>query len=88
VIKCGIKCLKNGANVLIQPLKRAKHALLNISTPAISDAEDDPATAEDHATALSVIDLSSDDEHLEALMKQLGMPTYCFFLIVFLIPFS
>ena len=87
-IKRGIKCLKNSANVLVWPLKHAKHALSNVSTPAISNAEDDPATAEDHATAPSIIDLSSYDEHLEALMEQLSMPTYCFFLIVFLIPFS
>ena len=87
-IKRGIKRLKNGAIVLIWPLKCAKHALSNISTPAISNAEDDPTTAEDHATAPSIIDLSSDDEDLEALTEQLSTPTYCFFLIVFLIPFS
>ena len=40
----GIKHIKKGASAIIRPLKWAKHALSNISSPAISDTEDDPAS--------------------------------------------
>jgi len=90
VIKHGIKHIKKGADALIQPLKCAKHALSNVSTPVISDVKDDPTAADDQATVMSsklpeVINLGSDDEDpMEALKEQLGMPTCCSFFAVFL----
>jgi hypothetical protein len=82
-IKRGIKHIKKSADVLIQPLKHAKHALLNVSTPVVSDAEDAAEYQASHWTEelLEVIEVCSDDEGMDQLKKELGMHTHNSFLL-------
>ncbi len=74
-IKCGIKRIKKSANALVRPFKRAKHALSNVSTPVVSDGEDDSVRTEDQATD-EVIEVSSDGEGQEKLKEDLGVPSF------------
>jgi len=83
----GIKRIKKGTGAIVRPLKRAKHALSNVSSPVISDVED--PTTDDQASIktnglLEVIAVGSDEE-LDDLEKELGAFTYYFFLAVLLI---
>ncbi|KAF8502338.1 hypothetical protein F5888DRAFT_1871875 [Russula emetica] len=83
----GIKRIKKGTGAIVRPLKRAKHALSNVSSPVISDAED--PTTDDQASIktnglLEVIAVGSDEE-LDDLEKELAVketwrsPIYSFF---------
>ena len=63
---------------------------MNVSTPIVSDAEDGSTTAEDQASCLTdespeVIEVCSDDEGMDELKKELGMPRHPFFLSLSLI---
>ena len=81
----GIKRIKKGANKIVRPLKQAKHALSNVSSPAISGAEDDPATDDQASTKTNdspeVIKVGSDEE-LDDLEKELGPSTFYSFFII------
>jgi hypothetical protein len=73
----GIKHIKKGANAITCPLKWAKHALSNVSSPIISDAEDpigDEASVKANESP-EVIDVKSDSEEMDDLEKELGMFT-------------
>lgn len=88
----GIKRIKKGASAITRPLKRAKHVLSNVSSPAVSDAENDPAAGEDQESMktdelVEVIDLDSDSE-LNDLEKELGTHPCHSFLAIFLTSFS
>jgi hypothetical protein len=76
----GLKRIKNGASKIIRPLKRAKHALSTVSSPAISDAEDDPASINTNETP-EVIEVGSDGEELDDLEKELGKSLFILFLL-------
>lgn len=80
----GLKRIKKGANAIVRPLKRAKHALSNVSSPAISEQEDEPA-AEDRSSlhtndSPEVIDLGSDEEP-DDLEKELGLSKFFSYLV-------
>ena len=86
-IKQGIKHIKKGANAITRPLKRAKHALSNVLSLIISDAEDpirDEASVKANKLP-EVIDLKSDSEELDDLEKELGTFTQYSFLTISLI---
>jgi hypothetical protein len=78
----GLKRIRKGATAIVRPLKRTKqlkHALSNVSSPAISEVED----AEDQASLKTgdspeVIELGSDEE-LEDLEKELGPSKFSYF---------
>lgn len=72
-IKSGVKRIKKSADALIRPLKRAKHALSNVSTPAVSDAEDQASSQTDESP--EVIEVCSEDEGMDKLKKELGTHT-------------
>lgn len=80
----GVKRIKKQAENLVRPLKRAKHALSNVSTPVVSDLEDDPTATQDNASVVTdgspeVIAVDSDDEDsMNALKEELGMPNFFF----------
>jgi hypothetical protein len=71
----GVKRFKDAADItaIPRPLKRSKPALSGLSSPAISDLDDDPTVAEDlvsNKTCTSeVIEIDSDRDELE---KELG----------------
>ena len=84
--------IEKGTNTIVRPRKRAKRALSNISTPVISDAEDDPAT-DDQASiktgeSIEVIEVRSNKE-LDDLEKILGPAAfYISFLSFYLTQFN
>lgn len=94
-IRRGIKRIKKGANTIVRPLKRAKHALSNVSTVSssvISGEEDDGPATNDEASMKSnespeVIAVGSDEE-LDDLEKELGACGSYFFLAISLIQFT
>jgi hypothetical protein len=73
----GTKRIKNDANTVVRPPKRAKHALSNVSSPVISeisDSEDDPTDYQPSIktnTSLEVTEIVSDEEH-DDHEKELG----------------
>ena len=82
-IRAGIKRIGSSANKLVQPLKQAKHALSNVSSPIISNTEDNPAT-DDRASIktnelLDAIMAGSEDE-LDDLEKNLSLSLFFFLL--------
>ena len=87
-VKRGVKRIKKHAENIVRPLKRTKHALSNVSTPVLSDAEDDPTSTQDNASIMTnetptVIEINSDDdsEDMVALKEELGTPSF-FILII------
>ena len=91
----GVKRIKKGASAVIRPFKRSKHALSNVSTPAVSDAEDGPAADEEQGSVKSyasseVIEVDSDSEGLnnENLEKELGAHSFHLFFTISLISIS
>lgn len=91
-VKRGVKRIKKGASAVIRPFKRSKHALSNVSTPAVSDAEDGPAADEEQGSVKSyasseVIEVDSDSEGLnnENLEKELGAHSFHLFFTISLI---
>jgi hypothetical protein len=69
-------------DAIIRPLKRAKHTLSNVSSPVISDVEDDPIEANEQSSvieSLDVIEVDSEGEELDRLEKELGMPALSLF---------
>ena len=84
-IGAGIKRIKSGTNKLVRPLKRAKHALSNVSSPIISNTEDNPAT-DDRASIktnelLDAIMAGSEDE-LDDLEKTFSSLLFSFLVIL------
>jgi hypothetical protein len=94
-IRCGIKHIKKGANTIIRPLKRAKHALSNVSTVSslvVSGKEDDDPAINNQASMKSnelpeVIAVKSDEE-LNDFEKELDVFAPYFFLAISLIQFT
>jgi hypothetical protein len=66
-------------DALIWPLKHAKHVLLNVLTPVVSDAENQATSQTDES--LEVIEVCSEDEGMDKLKKELGTPTCNSFLL-------
>jgi len=69
--------IKKGASAIARPLKRAKHALSNVSSPADSDAENGLAGDEDQdslntADLPEVFEVDSDSDELDDLEKELA----------------
>ena len=93
VVKHSVKHVKKGASAIIRPFKHSKHALSNISTSAVSDAEDGPAVNKEQGSVKSyalseVIKVESDSEELnnpKSLEKQLGLHSFHLFLTISLI---
>jgi len=86
VVRTGAKAIKGktkGLNkhvgaVIARPLKRPKHALSNVSTPVVSDAEDQEASASDRGSidtdksTPEVVEVDSDGEEVDDLKRELG----------------
>jgi hypothetical protein len=92
-VKRGVKRVKKGASAIIRPFKHSKHALSNVSTPAVSDVKDGPAVDEEQGSVKSyasseVIEVDSDSEelnNLENLEKELGAHSFHLLLTISLI---
>lgn len=72
VIGRGIKCIKKGASAIARPLKRAKHALSNVSSPVDSEAEHSLASDGDQdslntADLPEVFEVDSDGDEVDNL---------------------
>ena len=86
VIGRGVKRVKKGASAITRPIKWAKHALSNVSSPVDSDAESGPAGDDDQDSLnttelpeVEIIEVDSDGDELETLEKELGMsPCFLF----------
>ena len=85
-IERGVKHIKKGASAIAHPLKRAKHTLLNVSSPVGSDADHSPTASVNTQELPEVIDIDSDGEELGDLEKELGVHTFLSLLIILLIP--
>ena len=79
--------------MIIQPFKHSKHALSNILTPNVSNAEDGPTVNEEQGSVKSyalseVMKVESDSKelnNLKNLEKQLGLHSFHLFLTIPLI---
>ncbi len=84
-IGLGIKRIKQGAIAAVQPLKWTRHALSNVSSSVISDAEDDTTTNEQASIKtyelLDVIVVDSDGEGQD-LDDELGLSCYSFHVVL------
>ncbi len=84
-IGLGIKHIKQGAIAAVQPLKQTRHALSNVSSPVISDAEDDTTTNKQASIKTyelpDVIAIDSDGEG-QNLDNELGSSRYSFHVVL------
>ncbi len=84
-IGLGIKHIKQGTIAAVQPLKQTRHALSNVSSPVISNAEDDTTTDEQASIKtyelpdVIAVDLDGEGQDLD---DELGSSCYSFHVVL------